>query len=350
MSWTVTLEVVDCASPSTLISGAHITAGTYSLGYTDANGQRIIIDDLNIWEWVILTISKPGTEVCNPAHPNHHPGYISKNFTIHRDMDGTIQTVCLNQAPLPDCDGTGPTFDCFIVTAATGSPESVEATRLRELRDRVGAASRLAAQLIDLVYGEYKEFSPGIAAELRRDGIVREAVLRMVVRPLFAWYTLAGTLAFEGADRKAVGRAAREVSNACPKYLGGTIIPFLEAIRAKEELPANTPRVLLDLAPRVAHLRFASWAILDPLVRAWRSATDRLDVVDEVGRWLADAPLEALSPSDDTGLLDRELGVLARFLDFRPTARARLGERLRTAWPHAAVALEQAGFVRQSPN
>jgi hypothetical protein len=347
MSWNITLEVVDCDAMATVLEGAKVMLGNAELGFTDSTGLfQATLDDFN--NSPIFKISKDD--------------YIAGNFSFNKEVhSGTTQTVCLRNPPtIPDGhdpnipgESGGQEFGgggCFIVTAATGSPESVEATRLRELRDRVGAASRLAAQLIDLVYGEYKEFSPGIAAELRRDGIVREAVLRMVVRPLFAWYTLAGTLAFEGADRKAVGRAAREVSNACPKYLGGTIIPFLEAIRAKEELPANTPRVLLDLAPRVAHLRFASWAILDPLVRAWRSATDRLDVVDEVGRWLADAPLEALSPSDDTGLLDRELGVLARFLDFRPTARARLGERLRTAWPHAAVALEQAGFVRQSPN
>jgi hypothetical protein len=226
----------------------------------------------------------------------------------------------------------------------------VEVKRLRDLRDRVSAASRLGAQLIDLIYGEYAQFSPGIAAKLRQDAFTREAVLQIVVRPLFAWYTLAGTLAFEQADQKAVNQTAQNVLNACPQHLGGnSIITMLEAIRAGEALPANTPPVLLDLVPRIAHLQFASWAILDPLIRTWQSATDHLDVVDEVAQWLATAPLDALSPPSDPAFLDVQLRVLADFLNFRPTVRPQLGERLLTAWPDAADALDHAGFVSQAP-
>src|SRR5260221_145191 len=81
---------------------------------------------------------------------------------------------------------------CFIVSATTGSPASIEVTHLRHLRDRVAAASGLAAKLIDAIYDEYYQFSPGIAANLEQDAVARNAVLRIVVRPLLAWYTLAG--------------------------------------------------------------------------------------------------------------------------------------------------------------
>ena len=100
------------------------------------------------------------------------------------------------------------------------------------------------------------------------------AVLWIVVRPLLAWYSLAGTLVFEQADQNVVNQAVREVLSVCPRYLGGSsIATLLETIRSGEPLPADSPQLLLDFAPRIreaARLRFASWAILDPLVRRGR--------------------------------------------------------------------------------
>ncbi len=344
MAWAVTLEVTDCASPSTLISGASVWSGNVSLGYTDANGQIIIAAD-DYYDFVIVTISKGGNQPCNgtEVNPDGDPGYISKNFNVDKVNNGQIQTVCLNKAPWPDCSHNTPI--CFIVTATTGSPESVEVIRLRELRDRVSAASRVGAELIDMVYGEYAQFSPRIASELQQDETSREAVLQLVVRPLLAWYTLAGTLALEQADEVTASQAAQEVLNACPRYMGGAIVAMLEALRSGEGVPANAPPLVLDLAPRVAHLPYASWAILDPLIRAWRSATNNLDIVEEMAQWLSSAPVEALSPSSDPKQLDRELRILADFLTFKPMVRLQLGERLSAAWPDATVALQHAGFI-----
>lgn len=247
-----------------------------------------------------------------------------------------------------DCGGTS--NGCFIVSATTGSSESAEVTSLRQLRDRVAGVSGLSAQLIDVIYDEYYQFSPGIAVELERDAVARTAVLWIVVRPLLAWYTLAGTLALEQTDPKAVTQAARDVLSACPGYLGGSsIAALLETIRSGEPLPTDAPQLLLNFAPRIreaAGLRFASWAILDPLVRAWTSITCHLDVVDQVAQWLATAPLEALAPPRDSERLDLELGALAGFFDFRPTARRQLGERLAGAWPDASVALARHGFIK----
>jgi len=237
---------------------------------------------------------------------------------------------------------------CFIVTATTGSSASEEIVGLRQLRDRIAAASGLGAQLIDAIYREYFQFSPAIAADLEQDVMAREAVLQIVVRPLFAWYTLAGTLGLE-RDRSAVKRAVQDIGKACPGYFGSTISTLLEAIRAGEPLPADAPRILLDFAPKIqeaARLRFASWAILDPLVRVWASTAHQLDVTEEVAQWLATAPLEALMPPGGAEL-DLELGALANFLDFNPAARRRLGARLFEAWPYAANELERHGLIQQ---
>lgn len=347
MPWKMTLEVVDCDAMSTFLAGAKIELGTTELGFTNASGRfEATLDDFNTLP--IFKISKAD--------------YVKSNFRFDKTIDsGTTRQVCLRNIPtIPDGhdpnvpgESGGEEFDaggCFIVTATTGSAESVEVNSLRQLRDRVSASSRLGAQLIDVIYGEYYQFSPGIATELQQNAIARETVLQIVVRPLLAWYTLAGTLALEQADQKAADQAVQDVLNACPRYLWGrTIITVLEAMRAGEALPTNTPPLLLDLVPRITHLQFASWAILDPLIRAWRSATDDLDVVNEVAQWLATAPLEVLAPPSDPEILERELGVLADFLDFRPLARQQLGERLTAAWPDVVSALGQAGFVSQAP-
>jgi hypothetical protein len=251
--------------------------------------------------------------------------------------------------PGDDCGGSSNGNGCFIVSATTGSSESIEVIRLRQLRDRVAAASSLAAQLIDVIYSEYYQFSPGIAANLQQDSVARMAVLWIVVRPLLAWYNLAGTLALDQAGQNAVNHAAQDLFNACPPYLGGSsIAALLESIRSGEPLPADVPKLLLDFAPRIqdaARLRFASWAILDPLVRAWSSSASHLDVVDEVAQWLATAPIEALAPPSDPELLNLELSSLAGFFGFRPTAREQLGLRLAASWPDTASALERHGFV-----
>jgi hypothetical protein len=238
---------------------------------------------------------------------------------------------------------------CFIVSATTGSSESVEVLLLRELRDRVSRASPLAAQLIEAIYNDYYQFSPEIAAELERDQFARSAALSLIVRPLLAWYTLAGRLAFEHTNKETIRRAAQDVINACPRILGmSSITTLAEAIKAGRALPPNSPPLFLHFEPRIreaARLPFASWAILDPLVRAWRSATDHRDLVDEVAGWLASAPLDSLTPPRDSETLDADLAGLAAFFDFKPMARLQLGSRLAAAWPDATSALRRTGFV-----
>lgn len=238
---------------------------------------------------------------------------------------------------------------CFIVSATTGSSDSDEVLRLRRLRDRVGALSGLSARLIDVIYGEYFQFSPGIASRLEQDEVARQAVLWIAVRPLLAWYTLAGVLALEHANGIAVKRAVQDLLSACPRYLGrSSVSNVLEAICAGRPLPENAPQLLLDFVPRIQEakrLRFASWAILDPLMRAWSSTARGLDLVDEVSKWLAAAPMEALVPPNDPKMLERELKALAGFFDFRPQARRQIGERLAEAWPDSTASLSFHGFI-----
>jgi hypothetical protein len=249
-----------------------------------------------------------------------------------------------------DCSGP-PTPDdggCFIVSATTGSVRSIEVQHLRALRDRVSARSGLAARLIDAVYAEYYTFSPAIASMLHQSPLARHAVYALVVRPLLAWYDLAGVLGFESADRRAVATAASQLSHACPIYLGrGWISSLVERIDAGNAAPERVPRLLRGYASRieaVARLPFASWAILDALASAWRPSTHR-DPAAAVAQWSARAPIDTLPLSTDVAAFDAELAALARLLDFDPEARRLVGERLARLRPDAAAALARHGFA-----
>lgn len=239
---------------------------------------------------------------------------------------------------------------CFIVSAATGSPQSDEINRMRLLRDRVAGISGLSGRLIDLVYEEYFRFSPEIAAHVAADRPARQAVLAVIVRPLLAWYALAGTLAIDGRGPSA-DQAARAVIGACPVFLRRhRIAAALNDVRAGKPLPSSAARLMGGLAPRIAEaaqMRFAGWAILDPLVRLWNATAHGHDIIAAVSAWLAEAPLEAVVPPAHPAALDFELGALARLLAFDPAVKPAVGARLSIAWPGAAAALSRHGFVAQ---
>jgi hypothetical protein len=232
------------------------------------------------------------------------------------------------------------------VTATTGSASSDEVTTLRGLRERIRARSRLGGQLIDSVYEEYWRFSPPIAAELRDNPRELFLVLGHVVRPLFAWYTLAAALALDPDDAARQRAASEALAEERPHGGGELVLGLLETLRSGAPLPPDLPLLLCDLAPRIAEFRFASWAILDPLVRLWRGAGEGFDARGEIADWLAAAPLDHLPPCVGCGLAS-ELETIAGFFAFAPDRRAVLGQRLRSAWPEAAGAIEQVGLTVQ---
>ncbi|HEU4843691.1 MAG TPA: hypothetical protein VFT05_05460 [Burkholderiaceae bacterium] len=285
----------------------------------------------------------------------------------------------------------GTTNGCFVVSAATGSAQSDEVHVLRRLRARVAARSVLAARLIDAVYDEYARFSPAIANRIEGDVLARRAVLLAVVRPLLAWYGLAGTLAFDGRGESAT-RAARALAAACPRYVGRALLAeVLDSLAAGRALPPAASPLLRGLGPELrtaAGLRCARWAVFDPLARAWRAAAGRADVVEEVAQWLAQAPFELLpkavpSPSfatrpgaaprapfaipaggaapppewpagaaaraDDAppgvDVTDEDLLALAGLYGFQPAALRTLGARLAAAWPQARAMLARCGYL-----
>lgn len=304
-------------------------------------GPVLLYHELSHALRVATGTTQPNDEIPAETDENVLRGLLSLCLRDVNNHDGGC-------GPGNTCGGSSNGGGCFIVSATTGSPVSVEVMHLRQLRDQVAAASRLAAQLIESIYQGYYQFSPQIADNLQQDASARNAVLGIVVRPLLAWYTLAGVMALKSHDDEAVSQALREVVNACPQFLGSSLIPsLLEKIRDGKPLPVLAPKLLRQFAPRLQHvaqLRFASWAIFDPLIRVWRTATTSEQLITAVSEWLATAPLEALEPIGNPELLETDLSSLASFFDFQPQARRQLGARLAVAWPDATAALQRHGF------
>jgi hypothetical protein len=331
MPWAVTLIVKDCGTMAP-IQGALVSDGVGG-GYTDVYGQFIAVV-ADIYTSYIVQISKSG--------------YNARNFTLATSQSGTPQNTCLTVYVPPPDTGTGPS--CFIVTAASGSEASPEVTGMRALRDRVAARSVLAARLIDAIYDEYWQFSPGVADEIRDSDTARMAVMALVVRPLFAWYSLAGQLALDPHDQAACRAALKELGSACPRYLGpAKVANYLRQLSDGGALPAGMPALVAQLAPRLNQamgLPLVRWAILDPLLRAWQGAADKLDMRAEVASWLEAAPIEQLdAPAPE--LLHQQLAELGELLAFDAPARAKLATRVGGAWASSVAAVAPTGAMLQ---
>lgn len=332
MPWAVTLIVKNCGTMAPL-QGVQVSDGYGGGGVTDVYGQFIgVLDD--IYTSYIVQLSKAGFD--------------PRPFTFDRSQAGTVQNTCLNvhDVTTDPPPSSGP--DCFIVTAATGSPASDEVVALRALRDEVAARAPIAGRLIDAIYDEYWQFSPAVADEIRDDETSRMAVMTLVVKPLLAWYEFAGKLSLSPEDTTAVTGAGRELQRACPRYLQpAKIAGFLARLAKESASPESMPALVRQLAPRLQQalaLPLVRWAIFEPLQRAWQGAADRLDMQGEVAHWLAGAPVDAVTITHPDAAAD-ELHSLASLLAFDAEARAAVGTRLAKAWPDHQRALQEAGLL-----
>ena len=346
MTWTTTLEVVDCASTGTKLAGAKVELGLVEIGLTNAAGRiDAVLDDFNTLP--IFKVSKAD--------------YVTDNFVLDKSIyAGTTRTVCLtNPTTIPDGqdpdvpgESGGKEFDsggCFIVSAATGSAQSEEVAALRALRDRVAERSAIAASLIDAIYDEYRQFSPAVAERLDAATFARQSALMAAVRPLLAWYRLAGYLALDRDNERALKEVQQALRDACPRWLSPlSMAQRIAALRRREPVADNAPRTLRELAPhlhRAASLPLVNWAMLEPLERCWVIAAEQLDSVREVGRWLGDAPVERLCalPVGDAAAHGQ---AIASLLAFSAGDQERLVQRLQA---RAAQAITPAPLPRAQP-
>jgi hypothetical protein len=237
---------------------------------------------------------------------------------------------------------------CFIVSAAAGSSASAEVSRLKQLRDRVVRATTLGAQLLDSIYRDYYRFSPAIAADLRRDENARAAVLALAIRPLIAWYSLVEAIALAPDDIRAQDLALEELERSRPVEADARrVSAVVNALAAGGDMPSDLGALPTEFAPwggQFASLPFSNWAIVEPLVRFWRSAAEEADILAEVVDWMGLAPLEALAPPKGEAL-EHELNFLARGPFREETLRRTVGARMSAAWIDAGPSLTRHGFI-----
>jgi hypothetical protein len=335
-------------------SGSYVMRVVYDV--SDCNGAGIYVYDAQRKH---ITFPRPVMLYHELSHV-YHTLVDPPNTDVAAEIDenvlrGQLQT-CLRDVNNPngacgpgdDCGMTTSTSDCFIVSAASGAPESAEVVRLKQLRDRVIRSTCLGRQLLDAIYRDYYRFSPRIATELRRDLQLREGVLRFAVRPLIAWYSLAEAVSLAPDDAAAREAWCTEAYRAC-LFDGdpAVVAQAMAYIRMGQAPSADAPLVLAYLAQQAreaSRLRFASWAILEPLVRVWTATAAGSGLCGQVRAWLAAAPLEALD-TPDIDVLDVELALLAKGPLSGRAERHDTGHRLAAAWPQTRRLLARHDFV-----
>ena len=349
-------------------SGRDITGN--ALTYTDSSGStpviRVVWDDAQCNGSGVYNYDINGKKIAcpNPVilyHELSHAYRIAANLPNSEQLAEEDENVM--RAELGQClrdvnnhnGGCGPgdtcggsSNGCFIVSAAAGSAESSEVLRLKQLRDRIVRGTRLGAQLLDAIYRDYYRFSPRLAIELHRHPELRKEVLNLAVRPLIAWYSLAEVVSLDPEDTDSRQSRCDAVCRACLIAVDPAVVAeAMAAIKIGRQPPPNSPVALTYLAERaeeVPSLRFASWAIFEPLAQLWTSVAARSHPCEQVRVWLAAAPLEALDPPQQD-VLAAELAIFARGPLLLRAERHKMGRRLAAAWPGSHGQLARHDFL-----
>jgi hypothetical protein len=82
---------------------------------------------------------------------------------------------------------------CFIVTAASGGPNSPEVNFLRDIRDNLLLRIRNGRHFFETFYSYYYRFSPPIAKEMHENPELKSSFRLALVTPLLNYYRLAVT-------------------------------------------------------------------------------------------------------------------------------------------------------------
>lgn len=257
---------------------------------------------------------------------------------------------------------------CFIVTAAYGSPRSLQVRFLQGLRDLFVRRSVLGESLFVELFAEYYQFSPRIAVEMAGSPPFNALVRGLVVEPLLDVLSLAHLRLGGGADASrlreraadqlaatsvglaelgldvpaivAVARSARHTLErlAAPTGGGDTRPPAPGALDTLE--PSGVIEYLGDvIAAMVPRRTYLAWGLAMPLATYWgalarlaRGEASAAELADELGAalddWLGAVPLP---PAFDR-LADRELvealSQLGDFVFTSQSARRHFGARL----------------------
>jgi hypothetical protein len=239
---------------------------------------------------------------------------------------------------------------CFIVSAAVDNSDIARIAKLVQLRDLLARHSALGRGVFDGVFGEYYQFSPGIAADMKRLPGLRLSVSELIVQPLLDFFEVLGAYALGGWDlmkcdrefedrvgrfRETVGRD-RQAEEIC-LYLS-EVPSRLDSCnrrrpaRPSPELHTAGWRSVLEYVVGVVGAStagmFTVWALLSPLEFYWRAvARDGTRFAEFVDDWLARVPFATVEFASERELR-QERALLERTVLRSPGARDALTRHL----------------------
>jgi hypothetical protein len=255
--------------------------------------------------------------------------------------------------------GTPPPKNCFIVSAAYGSPHAAEVRAFQRVRDELVRAAPVGDRFFDRLMRDYYTFSRPLAARIESRRDLRAPVAAFVVAPLLAhlttlqacaglrWdarcdeiaaTTVAGSLdavRAAGADRGDVAEGARTLRAIAAAPDLGPPAPAPSTPRS----PAGVFRLIAEGLPGRLHPASpAAWGLVAALRDAW-SSLDALSAAGDatqaghalVGRlrtWLVTAPLAPVVRDCAFDEAVEGMAALAGSVYTCPAMRMRVGAAL----------------------
>jgi hypothetical protein len=274
-------------------------------------------------------------------------------------------------------------INCFIATAAYGSPYAHEVQALRHFRDTYLRDTVLGNLFFARFYTEYYLYSPIVAWAMEESSELTETIRTVLVDPIFEfmrvleWYFVNDERGHEFA--RYVDEVLCRTNIRTDDQFAITVIHALE--RAKtvlsrcERVPQMNwpirPPVAADPASTIDYLcrvitartedrRFSLWVLIEPLLLHWSAAAScardasRQDVADGycqgIVSWLRLLPSLASFATLPTTELIHELSCLKEIIFRSEDSRHQLGQFLLRelsvdASYDVAQVLEQAGYL-----
>ena len=258
--------------------------------------------------------------------------------------------------PCKSPNGKGLGKLCLIVSAASGSPRSIEVFLFQQVRDHL-RRTELGQAFFEEFFHEYYQFSPRVASEIERTPEFKQSVYDFFVEPLLGYYAIFQQMAAHPGERAedgevANGIVARYASAVARRGLTRSQIASIAyRLRREAGMPtgdlhnptceadfeATLNRLLDALAGRSAGHKLTYWGLLAPLAIFWEwmvstMDTERTPCADEVEQalldWLSWMPADCALRNLPPDAIRQDLASLAETEFRNPRLCARLAQNV----------------------
>ncbi|HEX9416296.1 MAG TPA: hypothetical protein VF895_06275 [Gaiellaceae bacterium] len=267
---------------------------------------------------------------------------------------------------------------CFIVSAAVDTSSVARISRLVHLRDMLLRHSALGSGVFELLFREYYQFSPRIAADMKTFPEVRRWVSELIVEPLADFYEALGSYALDDRDlvecdrdfeaavrrfaekraedgigQKRIDEVCRHVSRISARLAraDGSSYPAPRLVESSRLEWRDVLDYVADVVQgTTTRPRSIVWGLLAPLEFYWRVLVgEERGFVGFVESWLASAPLpssiDAVSEEELRDELELLKATILRSSAVRHTFGRRLVDYSRSASFAFEAALGESGYL-----